>query len=444
MSAEWLLRALAVGALLTGAGLAAERVGGWTGRPQRWGWAAAMAGTLLLPMLALAAPGLLPELGLFPAEPAPSAQPRIYFAPAPSSAVETASAASTPVADVLPAILALGWVMASLAMVGALGWTWARLGALAARCTAARVDGTRVLVAERAGPAVVGLFPPEIVVPRWLLDAPAEERRLVVRHEREHVSGGDAWLLAAATLAVAAMPWNPVLWWQHRRLRLVVETDCDARVLAWTRDARAYGLALLRTARAPSFLSPLTLAWGERTTDLERRILAMTAQRPSHPLLRSLPLLAGALAAALAACEAADPRGERPSAPAPARQVVQLDTVVGVARDDGGPRGALGMDWNYRIEKPVHLAGWRPGDPPPPLGVYPAVSRVDAGSPAAAAGLAVGDTIVSSNGRDTKLGGIFPDRTPGAEYVLRVRRGGVERGVRLTVGEDERLRTGTR
>ncbi|MFP4622689.1 MAG: M56 family metallopeptidase, partial [Gemmatimonadota bacterium] len=47
-----------------------------------------------------------------------------------------------------------------------------------------------VRVAPAAGPAVMGLRCPEIVVPAWLLEASPEEQRLVVLHEREHLRAG--------------------------------------------------------------------------------------------------------------------------------------------------------------------------------------------------------------------------------------------------------------
>jgi S1-C subfamily serine protease len=62
------------------------------------------------------------------------------------------------------------------------------------------------------------------------------------------------------------------------------------------------------------------------------------------------------------------------------------------------------------------------------------VGRVTPGSPATDAGLAPNDTILSSNGRDGRLGRIFPDRTPGTRYTLRLRRNGMERETQLTVG----------
>jgi S1-C subfamily serine protease len=62
-----------------------------------------------------------------------------------------------------------------------------------------------------------------------------------------------------------------------------------------------------------------------------------------------------------------------------------------------------------------------PGEPYP----YPEIKTVVPGSNAARAGLTVGDTLVSVNGHDMRqLAPLFPDRTPGTKYTMRVRRGG--------------------
>jgi C-terminal processing protease CtpA/Prc len=58
---------------------------------------------------------------------------------------------------------------------------------------------------------------------------------------------------------------------------------------------------------------------------------------------------------------------------------------------------------------------------------HPYVTVVVAGTNAARAGLAVGDTIMTVNGRDTRQPPLFPVRRAGTEYVLLVRRGGEER-----------------
>lgn len=309
MSAAWMLQALLVAALLGLGALAAERVAGWFGVPRRSVWMAAMLGSLLLPALSLWAPGLLPDPHIFPAAAAPvpafgaGALPPFASGPPAPAAGAAADAASWSVDPA--ALLGPGWLAASLAMLGVVAWTYRRLRWASTAGVVVELDGGAVRVTEHVGPAVVGLVHPEVVVPRWLLDAPVEERRLVLLHEREHVAAGDAWLLLLGTLAVAAMPWSLPLWWQHRRLRAAVEADCDARVLARGASRREYGRVLIRTAGGPSGLPHFGPAWGDSTSQLERRIMTMTAKPPSHRLLRSVPLLALAAAVVLTACDVA-------------------------------------------------------------------------------------------------------------------------------------------
>lgn len=63
-------------------------------------------------------------------------------------------------------------------------------------------------------------------------------------------------------------------------------------------------------------------------------------------------------------------------------------------------------------------------------GGRPVITRVTAGSPAAAAGLSAGDTILSVDGQDTeeRLPN-FRVATPGRPYVLRVTNGAADREV---------------
>jgi membrane-associated protease RseP (regulator of RpoE activity) len=80
----------------------------------------------------------------------------------------------------------------------------------------------------------------------------------------------------------------------------------------------------------------------------------------------------------------------------------------------------------------------RPGPDHSPTFGHPYVTVVVPGSNAARAGLVVGDTIVSVNGRDTRQPPLFPVRRAGTEYVLLVRRGGEERELTYVFPEPQR------
>jgi TonB-dependent SusC/RagA subfamily outer membrane receptor len=187
------------------------------------------------------------------------------------------------------------WLALSLGMLSLFGVTLARHGGQRRRWQAAQLADTAVYVAPRGGPAVVGVMRPAIVVPSWLLRADPSHQRMVVLHEREHVRAGDHLLVAVAHALAALMPWNLPLYWMLKRLRLTVELDCDRRVIAGGAEPRAYGTMLIDIAGRAEGLPLATATLADGHTDLERRILAMTTQRP-----RLRPIRAG-LATALAA-----------------------------------------------------------------------------------------------------------------------------------------------
>lgn len=164
------------------------------------------------------------------------------------------------------------------------------------------VQGREVYVSEDQGPAVAGVLRPWIVLPAWVLDLTDGEVDLVVTHEDEHVAGRDTLLLATALAFLVATPWNPVAWWQLRRLRMAVEVDCDRRVLRSRPDAEAYGSILIAVAARTTGPSLGLAAFTERSTNLKRRILTMTERRTPLTSLRSALFILLASVLAVQAC----------------------------------------------------------------------------------------------------------------------------------------------
>lgn len=162
--------------------------------------------------------------------------------------------------------------------------------------------GTPVRVAPDAGPAVVGLLRPRIVVPQWLLHAPTAQQRIVLAHEQAHLDGRDPQWLAFALLVLVAMPWNLPLWWQVRRLRRAMEVDCDARVLSGGHAPRAYGEVLLAVGQRQS--TRLGFAMSAPPSFLEQRITLMLKRHPSSGPGRTAGLLVAGLSLAMAAAAA--------------------------------------------------------------------------------------------------------------------------------------------
>ena len=334
MIALWMGYAALV-ALLAGLGAAAvERLLRLWHRPVRLVWALALGASMLAPPLLLVLPLVRPPgdgavvagpvvaLGIADvgAEAAPGLLARVQ-----ALAVGALGGAAERLAA-LDAGLLVAWAVLSGAALVALLTSALRLRRHRRAWRATTVDGTPVLVAPDAGPAVMGSGEHRIVLPSWALALDAPLRALVLRHEAEHLRAGDPRLLLAGVLALVLTPWSPAVWWQVRRLRLAVELDCDRRVLAAGGDVERYGLLLLAVSQRGGGMLRLAMpALSEGATDLERRIAAMTAPAPRRRLARAAALLATAGAVVAVACVVPSPNTvsgpAAPGEPQPRRDV---------------------------------------------------------------------------------------------------------------------------
>jgi beta-lactamase regulating signal transducer with metallopeptidase domain len=319
LTGSWIAYGLVVGVLLAAVAALAESALRAAGRPARWSWAIALGLTVGLVAIAprrVEQPLLIPTAGS-PAAPSTGASSAVPGWPERIVAVVGAAghAVAAPVrwalataSHALPGSadrwLGVSWLVLSVALLIVFGGVYARFRRARARWPVAEVQGTRVRVAPDVGPAVVGLARPEIIVPAWLIERNAEEQRLVLVHEREHVAARDPLLLAAACVAAVVIPWHPAAWWMLSRLRLAVELDCDRRVLRHGVAPRSYGTLLIDLAGRCSGLRIGAPALADESSHLRQRLIAMTPRTSRFPIARSL---AGAVFAAvvlLAACEA--------------------------------------------------------------------------------------------------------------------------------------------
>lgn len=318
MIASWMLYTLFVSLAAAIAVAALDAAGRSLRLPTRHVWAGGMAACV-----ALGAAGLWRAAGSrlpLPAAPGTSvALPRDAAAPAAESLAATLLAAAregiTRAAASVAAVgdgagfwaLAGGW-MAFTALLLAIGLlTHGRFRRGRRGWPLFPIAGIPVRVAPGAGPAVIGLLHPEIVVPAWLLEEPAEHQRMVVLHEDEHIRGRDPLLAGIGFALAALMPWNPVMWWLLRGMRWAAEVDCDRRVLRHDVPRRAYGSLLIELAGRAPRLSLGGSHFSGSSAALRRRLTAMTARMPRWPRTRAVALGALSALALVGACEARMP-----------------------------------------------------------------------------------------------------------------------------------------
>jgi len=299
-----MLYCLGIGLAFVIVGHALERGLHLAGRATRWAWVIAIVGSYLVPVAAW----LRPEAFATFAAPIPvvaESRPSL-----PTSTTSTNLDQPPPSAFSLADLdrpLRWAWMIASLALILFVGVGARRLIALRRRWRPANVDGRNVLISPSVGPAVVGVWAPSVVLPEWALEVSQHERAMMFAHEEEHMRAGDPALNALGFWLLVLAPWNLALWWQWRRLRLAVEVDCDARVLAAGCSAVAYGDLLLRVAhqRRPGLVG--VAAFGEPVSFLESRIRRMVARIPRWRWVGVAAALIVAAGAIVAACEAPRP-----------------------------------------------------------------------------------------------------------------------------------------
>ena len=315
MNAAWVIYGLIVGTLLAATAAAVDRTCALISRPRRWVWAGALALTIAFTAIAplRGAVGSVAPVVVEPGTSGPMTDLRRIVA-IPGQAATGLALRYLPSA--IDGYLLAAWATLSGMLVLMFATVYVRSRRLLRAEPLADLQGMRVRLTAAAGPAVVGLFRPEIVIPRWLLLRPAEEQRLVLAHEREHADAHDSLLLALGCVAAALVPWHPAVWWMLARLRLAVEMDCDARVLRRGVTRRSYGMLLIELAGESSGLRFGVPALTDGSSHLQQRLLAMNPSVRRFAFLRACALCALAFIGLLAACDSrlpttGDPVGEQ-------------------------------------------------------------------------------------------------------------------------------------
>jgi bla regulator protein blaR1 len=137
-----------------------------------------------------------------------------------------------------------------------------------------------------AEPMLIGALRPRVLVPLdFERDYSAEERELVLAHERAHVRRRDTLVNALGALWLCFFWYNPLMFWAMRLLRFDQDLACDAAVLVSAGKGRRgrYAEALLKAQLAGEESLPLPLAchWGS-VHPLRHRIAALRRPVPGR------------------------------------------------------------------------------------------------------------------------------------------------------------------
>jgi bla regulator protein blaR1 len=274
----WMLYVIVVSIFLSAAALAAEHAERVRRGSTRWVWALGIVASLLVPASIASVSIQLPQIPNFVT---PAVSQRIValrqmtvkeLSPSTFLGAGARQFAARPSLDIL---LKRAWFAASVAMLLALLFSAAYLFYRKRRWERGTLAGAPVYITEHAGPAVVGIFRPRIVIPRWVQESSPEVQRHVIAHEQAHLDAHDVGLFTGALFLLVCMPWNLPLWWQLRRLRYAIEVDCDARVLKAGHDTVSYGETLIEVGQRRSIYMGAVAGMSESKSFLEDRINIM-------------------------------------------------------------------------------------------------------------------------------------------------------------------------
>ena len=179
--------------------------------------------------------------------------------------------------DAAPQVHALAAAVADISAPALLAWA---LGVVLVVAGLARAQARFMKSAAKgaAGPAVVGVINPRVLMPADDGTYSPEERALIRAHERQHVARCDPRAGAAAAVLQALCWFNPLVHLGAHLMRLDQELACDAAVLRQRpRDRALYAKTLLKTQLAAQPL-PFGCYWPSRGQHpLEVRIGALRA-----------------------------------------------------------------------------------------------------------------------------------------------------------------------
>jgi TonB family protein len=304
----------------------------------RFGARAAYAVWMLVPLSAAVA--------LLPAPQAPASPPsEMTIAPAAVQATAFVQSTATRT-DPLP-WLAAAWLLGTLFCAALFARQQRRF--VRALGNLSPGDERTFLAQTTAGcPALVGAWRPRIVLPADFGHRyDADERRLILAHERAHRARGDAQANALATALRCVYWFNPLFHLAAPRFRFDQELACDASVISrFPQARRPYADAMLKTQLADLGL-PAGCHW-QSSHPLKERIAMLKQPLPGRARTAfGLGLVAALVVGGSYAAWAAQPAAPADATPkvVPAKAAIASSAVVTPRVTDVSYRSLTRIDY---------------------------------------------------------------------------------------------------
>ena len=181
-----------------------------------------------------------------------------------------------------------------------------------------------------AGPCVVGVLRPMILVPSAAITGLAPEQlEMLLLHELAHLRRFDPVLNAMQSVIEVLYFFHPVTHWLSARARAEREHACDELAVRDRRDRITLARGLLSLAQPPTRVATLAATGGTLMTRIHRLLHSQRPQRPSRRawLLSTVLLATLGTGLTLFACEVA------PAPDSPEARVAPYVDMVAEAAD---------------------------------------------------------------------------------------------------------------